>query len=86
MLSWQSGVGFSQGYPLGSDLGRSPAVLAGVPGAGVGSRQVPLLMEVFSMKKRKPLSQYKSKRIFKKNTGVHKFNLNVAPMRGGIRA
>lgn len=35
--------------------------------------------------KRKSMSRGRSRRQFKKNTGVHKFN-NARPMRGGIRA
>lgn len=35
--------------------------------------------------KRKSMSRFKSRKHFKKNTGIHKFN-NARPMRGGIRA
>lgn len=35
--------------------------------------------------KRKRMSRGKSRRVFKKNTGVHRFN-SPRPMRGGIRA
>lgn len=36
--------------------------------------------------KRKPMSRKQSKKVFRKNTGVHKINhLNPRKMRGGIR-
>lgn len=36
--------------------------------------------------KRQALSKYKSRRTFKKNTGIHKVNhINPRNMRGGIR-
>lgn len=36
--------------------------------------------------RRKPLSRNKSRKIFKKNTGVHKANrINTTKLRGGIR-
>lgn len=36
--------------------------------------------------KRKPMSRSKSRKVFKKNTGIHKINsLNPRKMRGGIR-
>lgn len=36
--------------------------------------------------KRRPMSRGKSRKVFKKNTGVHKVNsLNPRKMRGGIR-
>lgn len=36
--------------------------------------------------KRKPMSKSSSKRVFKKNTGIHKVNaLNPRKFRGGIR-
>lgn len=36
--------------------------------------------------RRKPMSKSHSKKVFKKNTGVHKVNkLNPRKMRGGIR-
>jgi len=36
--------------------------------------------------KRKPMSRKSSKKVFKKNTGVHKVNkLNPRKFRGGIR-
>lgn len=35
---------------------------------------------------RRPMSRNKSRKVFKKNTGVHKMNsLNPRKMRGGIR-
>lgn len=38
------------------------------------------------MKRRKSMSQGKSRKVFRKNTGIHKLNgLNPKSMRGGIR-
>jgi len=37
------------------------------------------------MKSRKAVSKGKSRKIFRKATGVHSINLRRSPMRGGIR-